>query len=192
MQRGDEGVGLIEIVVAIAFFAILFVPLANLLTRGDSAIAGAQDTRTAGGIADQQLAADQQSTFPGTWNVNTSNSAAWPATPTGYACPTTGATVGQAFICEVVNGTQYNIYTVGGWCVLNPHTVAWGNGTVVNGTGTPPSPVPATYHVVVRVTWNGKTASNTTNSVDDSTEIPSSSGSPAVGTNVQSCPLGLL
>jgi hypothetical protein len=185
VHRTDEGVGLIEIVVALAFFAILFIPLANLLTTGDSAIAGAQNSRTAGGIADQQLAADQQSTFPGTWNQSVNNPAVWPTVPSPATCPSVNAVVGQAFQCQVVNGVPFYIFTVGGWCVLNSAQGGWGNGSVQSG-------IPPTYHVAVRVTWNGKPAANTQYFVDDSTEMPSNTGAPVPTTNVQSCPLGML
>jgi len=162
----ERGVGLVDVTVAMVIMLAALIPVLEYFTTSETVAANASAQRLAAGILDGQVSQAQQSTFPGTWNMALT-AATWPTAPT--------STVTQ-------DGTLFDVYAVGGWCVLTG--TAWGDGTV-------PASVPPTYHVLVKVTW-GKTSS-AAHAVEDSTEMTSANvtGEPAVGTLVNSCPLEL-
>jgi hypothetical protein len=174
--RDDDGVGLIEILVAFTVFMVCFLPLLIFLPSGSRIIVNSSNQRFATSIADQTLQSAQNSTFPGTWNVDQTTARTTWALLTPTLMTTTQVVQG---------GVTFQVYTVGGWCVLDPSTGLW-NGTLSSNPPGQPS-----YHVVVKVGWGrGISASSTTNVVVDSTELSSTAGAPTTDP-VGSCPLGL-
>ncbi len=160
----------VEVIAAFVVFLLVLIPFAALLTHADSVQSNTQNAVTANGILNSQLADAQTSTFPGTtWNVKTTTTPAWPATPTATT---------------KMNTYTFSVYEVGGWCVLTATSKQWGNGIVTT--------APPTYHVIAKVVWLRKaTASTTTEYVRDSTEMPETTDAPANHSVVSSCPLGL-
>lgn len=181
---GEDGVGLIEVLVALTIFLISFLPLVMFLPTGWKIIVNSEDQRFATALAYSTLQNDQQSPFPGTtWYVGTG-----PQTWTGVSgTPPAGApntTVpGVSTTTATQGGVTFQIYAAGGWCVADTTNVGFGNGTVTSST-------PASYHVVVKVGWGPGISMSSThvNVVIDSTELSSVSGAPASTT---ACPLGL-
>ena len=169
-RPGDDGVGIMEIMVAFVVFMICFVPLLQLLPAGARIISQSANQRLAASVANSTLQKYQNSLTPPTF-ASTNNVA-----PTWASAVRTATTQ---------SGTTFEIYTASGWCRT---VVAPGNGTVT--AADQPS-----YHIVVKVGWGRNlTNQSTSNVVVDSTELPSVTGAPAVtapATVVNECPLGL-
>ena len=163
----DDGIGLVELLVAFLVFMICFVPLLQLLPEGAQVIATSADQRQATNVANSTLQDYQTTQTPPTF-ASTSNLA-----PTWAQAVRTATTQG---------GLVFEIYTLGGWC----------RSPISPGTGTVLAADQPSYHIVVKVGW-GKfiSADSTLHVVVDSTELPSVAGAPATGSVVNECPLGL-
>ena len=185
--RRDDGVGLIEVMVALVVFMVCFLPLMMFLPAGSKVIVNSEDQRSATALAYSNLQNDQQSVFPGTtWYVGTSTQT-WTAAGILPQNGQPNTTVpGVTTTTATQDGVTFQIYTEGGWCVANASPGGFANGTVS-------SSAPPSYHVVIKVGW-GPGISMTQvhkNVVVDSTELSSVSGAPPSTTVVNSCPLGL-
>jgi len=91
---GDDGVGLIEVMVAFLVFMACFLPLMMFLPSGSKVIVNSEDQRSATALVYSNLQNDQQSVFPGTtWYVGTSTQTWTAAAPTTL---TAALTAGQA------------------------------------------------------------------------------------------------
>jgi Tfp pilus assembly protein PilV len=166
-RPGDDGIGILEILIAFVVFMICFVPLLQLFPEGARVIATSASTRLAANVANSTLQNYQSSVTPPSF------AATHNVPPTWASAPRTATSQG---------GQTFQIYTIGGWC---RSSTAPGNGTVL-ATDQP------SYHLVVKVGWGkGLTNSSVTNVVVDSTELPTVTGAPTAGTAVLECPLGL-
>ena len=175
LPRPDEdGIGMIEIMVAFVVFMICFVPLLQLLPEGAKVISDSANQRVATSVANSQLQNAQTTLNPPDFatNINVTN-----VTPTWATSSTRSATT--------QSGTTFQIYTVGGWCISSASP---GNGII-------DSTVQPSYHIMVKVGWGrGINPNSTQHVVVDSTELSSVSGAPTVttpATHVLECPLGL-
>jgi len=165
-KETQAGFGLVEVTVAMIIVLMTLTPILEYFSTAGKVVANAAQQRLAAGVLDNELAQEQQSTFPGSWNTST-DTQNWPSTPT--------STVTE-------DGSSFSVYVVGGWCVLSGK--AWTNGVV-------PTNVPPTYHVIVQVDWGSPKSSS--QMIEDSTELAVSGAAsePTAGTTVSSCPLGL-
>jgi Tfp pilus assembly protein PilV len=163
-DRGDEGIGVLEILVAFVVFMICFIPLLQMIPTGSGIIVYSADQRLATAVANTTLQSAQNTTTPGT---------DYTTVPTWATAPRTATQQG---------GVTFEIYTVGGWCATSTTP---GNGLVT--AADQPS-----YHVVVKVGWGQYgTAESTDHVVVDSTELSTVTNAPATGVTVTSCPLAL-
>jgi hypothetical protein len=166
----EDGVGIIEILMAFAVFMVCFLPLLMFLPTGAKVIVNSTNQRTATAIANTMLANAQNSTTPPDWTSSP------PQVP-----PTWPGVVGAA---STQDGVPFQIYTLSGWCAFNPTTGVWDT-TWRTGDH-------ASYHEVVKVGWGPRVSStSTTNVVVDSTELGTTPiAAPQVG-DTTSCPLGV-
>jgi|GEM_PF-6329371 len=199
-ERGEEGVGLLDAVVAVLIVMVVLIPVASLLVTTGKATAGSQFRATAYGLAQGLL--DQE-------RLASSNSPTAP--PPGLAGVVSGATTfpTTALVATTTQGSEtFREYAVGGWCQLLATNGAapyvWGNydsHTTSNDTANA-----ASYFVAVKVVWGpGAGPAQTANAlvmnaampVQPRWRIPSASSSPSLATVEtstsynQGCPVGL-
>ena len=190
-RPGDDGVGVVELMIAFVVFMICFVPLLELLPAGARVIAQSADQRLAASVANATLQDYQSSVTPPTFSSATTPAPSWSAptfSPATNVAPSWAAATRTA---TTQSGVAFQIYTIGGWC---RSSVSSGNGTLL-ATDQP------TYHIVVKVGWGRNlTANSTANVVVDSTELSTVDGAPTftdpvtqqpTGIVVNECPLGL-
>ncbi|MHB8218722.1 MAG: hypothetical protein ACYDHU_00140 [Acidimicrobiales bacterium] len=173
--RGDQGLTLIEVIVASVMILLIFVPVSNFLATGDRVIANSQSNRVLVAEANSQVTTVIQGAFPPAhFPTNWASAPSWPSATTCTSDPG---------MCP--SGTQDSIkwtaWMTGGWCVLES-THSWGNGTVSATT------VP-TYHVAVKV--SAPEGQSGTGRALASGEFAVATGGPSTGVKVSSCPLGL-
>jgi len=165
-RRGDEGLSLVEVVIATAVLITVFIPVALLLQSGVKAVGGDINTNAASGVAASVLAQEQTAAgrSPSGPPIDTSS----PPTPI-YPEKAAKKWVSPALQTQKVGDVTYQIYGVGGWCVLShPHTpgspAVWTNAaTAVTGTVTG-TQGPAEYFVVVKVAWGASSTDPTSSS----------------------------
>jgi Tfp pilus assembly protein PilV len=120
---------------------------------------------------------------PATFILSASPDTTVPVVPTGSG---TAVSLSRQVNCASTttqNGATFHVYTLGGWCALDPATGQW--------TGTVPSTGQASYHVLTKVAWGkGASATSVTNVVVDGTELSVTAGAPIAGESVAACPLG--
>lgn len=175
-RRGDDGLTLIEVIVASVMILLIFVPVSNFLASGDRVIANSQSNRVLVAVANAEVTSVLQGKFPPpNFPAKWTTSAAWPSTSTCTA---------HASLCP--SGTQDSVkwkaLVTGGWCALNTTTNQWGNGKV------PANTVP-TYHVAVKVT--APEGQSGTGRALAQGEFAQATGGPSATETVSSCPLGL-
>ncbi len=181
-RRGDDGLTLIEVIVASVMILLIFVPVSNFLASGDRVIANSQSNRVLVAVANAEVTSVLQGKFPPpNFPAKWTTSAAWPSTSTCTA---------HAGLCP--SGTQDSVkwkaLVTGGWCALiktttaHPGTYKWGNGKVL------PNTVP-TYHVAVKVT--APEGQSGTGRALAQGEFAQATGGPSATETVSSCPLGL-
>jgi Tfp pilus assembly protein PilV len=121
---------------------------------------------------------------PSTFVLSSSADSTVPVSPTGSGTAVSLARQVNCASTSTENGSTLQIYTLGGWCALDPTTGQW--------TGTVPSTGQASYHVVTKVAWGkGASATSMTNMVVDGTELSVTAGAPTAGESVAACPLGV-
>jgi Tfp pilus assembly protein PilV len=253
----EEGIGLIEILVAFIIFMIAFLPILRFLPVGSAVIVNANHQRDATEIANTLLSNAQSSMIPPPYDPTVQTTPTWsgitsaciqrtdtasysnasstitdatissgdvgafvsganipspsyvgavtpgsppsvpatfvlsgspdttvPVTPTGSGTSVNLVRQVNCTSTSTQNGATFNIYTLGGWCALDPSTGQWG--------GTVPSSGQASYHVVTKVAWGkGASATSMTNIVVDGTELSVTSGAPIAGESVAACPLAV-
>lgn len=175
-RRGDDGLTLIEVIVASVMILLIFVPVSNFLASGDRIIANSQSNRVLVAVANSEVTTVLQEKFPPA-NLPTK----WTTAP---AWPSSSTCTAHASLCP--SGTQdsvkWSAVVTGGWCALDTTTHQWGNGTVTAKT------VP-TYHVAVKVT--ASEGRNGTSRALAQGEFPVATTGPSANLTVSSCPLGL-
>ena len=168
LSRTDDGIGMVEIMVAFVVFMICFIPLMQMLPSGEKIITYSADQRLAAAVANTTLENDQNS-------VVAANDQDFTTVRTWAAAPRTSTQQG---------GVTFQIFTVGGWCATDTTP-----GNAASGVLSTQQP---SYHIVVKVGWGAKVNANSTDHVVvDSTELSTVAKAPAVGVPVVSCPLGL-
>jgi hypothetical protein len=184
-RPGDEGIGLVEILIAFTVFMICFIPLLKMIPTGAGIIVQSADQRLATAVANETLQDAQQTTIPPTTYAVPSPLPSWASSPTCSVDPyppTCWASAPRTASQPQPGGVTFEIYTAAGWCASDTTP---GNGTVS-------SSVQPSYHIVVKVGWGRNVSSaSTTQVVVDSTELSTVTGAPAVGNPVSACPLGL-
>jgi Tfp pilus assembly protein PilV len=159
---GDEGLSLVEVIVALSVLLIAFLAVALLLQTNFEIIASTSDKQVAGSIAtgivnqQRQNAANQNAAgyFGGvSFNTTAATAASW---CNGTSCNA---------ITQKEQGTTYYVYVAGGWCFENS-SGTWGDDTttptqVYGPNGSSPYPAYPAYFVAVKVAW-GPTAKQTT------------------------------
>jgi len=178
----DEGIGIVEILVAFVVFMICFIPLLKMIPTGAGIIAQSADQRLAVAVVNSALQNAQQSKAPPACPTPPTSC---PSTPTSWssASPSWGSAPRTA---TSQGGVNFQIWTAAGWCASDTPP-----GDAPAPTGMLSSQVPS-YHIVVKVGWGlNPTSSSTSQVVVDSTEMSTVTGAPIAGQAVIACPLGL-
>jgi Tfp pilus assembly protein PilV len=170
--RGDDGMSIFEVMIAVVLLMIVLIPAAYLVTQS-SGLVGNQRLESVGTkLAATQLATARSQGVPS--SSSPTQTPAWPSSPT---------------TTTTVDSEAFKIYQTGGWCTAatsGSSGQGWGNGTLTSG-----SPEPS-YFAVVKVAWGpgASSASAPGSSVIMSLALPGITGAPTTGT-VSSCPLAL-
>lgn len=173
----DEGIGIVEILVAFVVFMVCFIPLLRMIPIGAGIIVQSNDQRLAVSVANTTLQNLQQSTIPPATYSVPSPLPSWSNTPPTWAPPTPRTATSQG-------GVTFEIWTAQGWCASDTPP-----GNAPSGVSSSQQP---SYHIVVKVGWGPNVSwSSTTQVVVDSTELSTVTGAPVVGQVVSACPLGL-
>ncbi|MDA8357475.1 MAG: hypothetical protein M0Z95_14545 [Actinomycetota bacterium] len=153
-RRGDDGLSLIEVIIATSVLITVFIPVSLLLQSGVKAVGGdihvnAASNIAAGVLTQEQTAAEKSSLGP---PLDTTT----PPAPF-YKEKTAKKWVSPALQTQKVGDVTYRIYGVGGWCVLSvpaSKPASWGDASHAT-TGTLN---PAEYFVAVKVAWGAQSA----------------------------------
>jgi hypothetical protein len=161
--RDDEGLSLIEVIVALGVLLIAFVAVALLLQTNFELLGSTNDRQVAGSVAagninqQRQNAANQNAAgyFTGvTTNISATTAATW---CNGTCNP----------ITQTVQNVTYYVYVAGGWCFENS-SGTWGNDAssqTYGSNGTSPYPAYPAYFVAVKVAWGGGAKQTTSSGV---------------------------
>jgi Tfp pilus assembly protein PilV len=165
----DDGIGVIEVLMAFSVFMLCFLPLVLFLSTGARVIANASAQRFATSVANTTLSNEQTSTTPAAWSLP-------------QVAQTWTTAIGTT---ALQGGVRFQLYTLRGWCAFNPSAGAW-DSTMQAGDH-------ASFHVTVKVAWGpSPTSTNTANVVVDTTELTSTTGAPVAGNSVAACSNELL
>jgi hypothetical protein len=174
---GDQGIGVVEILVAFTIFMVCFIPLLKMIPLGAGIITQSADQRLAIAVANETLQNAQQTTIPPAIYSVPSPLPSWSLSPPTWASAPRTASQPQP------GGVIFEIYTASGWCATD---TAPGNTPSLTSSEQP------SYHIVVKVGWGPSVSSaSTAQVVVDSTELSTVTGAPAVNAPVSACPLGL-
>ena len=154
-RQSDEGITLIEIVVAFTILMITMVPVGYLLTSAVASADNARQQQAALQMADSWLEILTNSTPPQTDGVVTTNSWTTPTAPTGAQVP----------VSKTTDGTIFTVQSEYSWQSVNNET---GTSSDFCSDGEPPSPShPAVIQLHVMVSWDsGAHAVTDTTNVD--------------------------
>ncbi len=149
-RMDEQGVSLLDAVIGTMVILLVLVPVSLLLGSAGNTVGANSDRLTAQGLAagwvNQELSTALTSSLgPGDSCSSGSNPAYTTTGWTNVNCPGTSlAWPTSATTTMTVGGNLYDIYIVGGWCVLSSSGGTWGNGTASTTS-------PATYAVAVKV-----------------------------------------
>ncbi|MHB8438066.1 MAG: hypothetical protein ACYDD4_02740 [Acidimicrobiales bacterium] len=180
--RGEEGVGLLDIIVGSAVLLIILVPASQLLDESATVVGTARSQAIAENIASGQIEQDR-ATWTSTLAAPTYASSS--ACGTAYSPSTVVNSTYNLYLtgCQTTSGMKFWIFQNGGWCVTSA-----GNQLKTSGTGTVHM-----YWVEVMVAWGGSSPPSPTTVVSLGHDVVMTSALQTpngyTGSTSASCPL---
>ncbi|MGD0394794.1 MAG: prepilin-type N-terminal cleavage/methylation domain-containing protein, partial [Acidimicrobiales bacterium] len=155
-QKTDEGITLVEVLVAFTILMITMVPVGYLLDSTVAAANNARQKEAALQLADSWLEILSNSSPPQSNGIVTTNSWTTPIAPAGAQSPVSQTTDGTTFVVQA----EYS------WQSVANET---GQSSDLCSDGEPPSPShPGVIQLHVKVSWNGD---KTGDAVTDTTNV---------------------
>ena len=193
----EEGVTLVEMMIALLVLLVVFLATSQLVVASLGTSTGNSSKEIAESIATGVLSQERQAAFNGGASWFTSS-----GLPTGTGSSPQWCSSTCSPIVQVIASTNYYVYLTGGWC-SETNTGTWQNMTTSSSFGTSSNPYPG-YFLAIKVTW-GPGAKETTESGVTSIDIENqvimqglvttaggdSSSAPTSGP-ISSCPVGAL
>jgi len=171
----DEGMGLIDVLLAFSILLLVMAGIVTLLVSliGNSANASSQQVgkSIAVGVIQEQrsIAAASPTSFPPALLPAPGSTPAVPVTTAATWCPATNPCTKGALLTQSEGSVTYTIYLTGGWCA-QAQNGTWGNttssftGSLNQASNASSTYTPfAGYWVSVKVAW-GPTATQTSTS----------------------------
>ncbi|MGO9342963.1 MAG: hypothetical protein ACLP6E_10655 [Acidimicrobiales bacterium] len=196
-QELEEGVTLVEMMIALLVLLVVFLATSQLVFTSLSTSSGNSNKEIAESIATGVLSQERQAAFNQKASWFTSS-----GLPTGTGSAAQWCTWTCGPIVQVIASTNYYVYLTGGWC-SETNTGSWQNLSTSSSFGTSSNPYPG-YFLAIKVAW-GPGANETTGSGVSSinpedqvimqglvtTAGGDSSSAPTSGP-ISSCPVGAL
>jgi prepilin-type N-terminal cleavage/methylation domain-containing protein len=159
--RLEEGVTLVEMMIALVVLLVVFLATAQLVFASLGTSSGNSSKEIAASIATGVLSQERQAAF--------NQGASWftsSGLPTG-----TGSSGSSAQWCnttctpivQVIASTNYYVYLTGGWC-SESNTGTWQNMTTSSSFGTSNNPYPG-YFLAIKVAWGPGSKQSTQSAV---------------------------